>query len=294
MKTRTRYSKLDALTAWSFLTPALVLFILFIVIPTVAGIVLSFFSWNFFNEPKFVGLNNFAKLFDDPSAWSSLGVTMEFIVLGVVPTTIIGFMLAVLISANMPAVGVIRVLYFIPVVLSVAVSGVLWVFLYDPRQGPIAAAFRAFGIQIPNLLQTQSTAVPALVVMMVWLALPIVIILYLAALQRVPDDIYAAAALDGAGAWRTLWSMTWPNVLPTTLIVAVLQVINFASSSLDVSLIMTNGGPLNASRSLGLYSYQEAFTHQDVGYASVLSVLQLVVIVAIVVVGRVVTSRSSK
>ncbi|MFP3821407.1 ABC transporter permease subunit, partial [Bacillus sp. SIMBA_008] len=119
-----------------------------------------------------------------------------------------------------------------------------------------------------------------------------VIIIYLSALQRVPDDIYAAAALDGAGAWRILWSMTWPSVFPTTLILGVLQVINFVASSLDVSLIMTNGGPLNASRSLGLYAYQEAFVHQDVGYSSTLSVLQLVVIVVIVVSGRLLTRRS--
>ncbi|AIY02687.1 ABC-type sugar transport system, permease component [Arthrobacter sp. PAMC 25486] len=294
MKIRSRYSKRDAGAAWVFMTPALILFALFILIPTVAGIVLSFFDWNFFSEPSFVGLVNYERLFADPEAWQSLGVTLLFVALGVVPTVLLGFMLAVLLNANMPGIGVARLLYFVPVVLSVAVSAVLWVFLYDPRQGPVATALRTIGIDAPNFLQDRATALPSLVVMMIWLALPIVIILYMSALQRVPDDIYAAAALDGAGPWRTLWSMTWPNVLPTTLIVAVLQVINFVSSSLDVALIMTDGGPLDATRSLGLYAYQEAFKHQNVGYASTLSLLQMVVIVAIVVLGRLVTNRSSK
>lgn len=294
MTIRTRSQKDDEIAAWSFLTPSLVLFIVFIIIPTIACIVLSFFEWNFFSEPSFVGVANYERLFADTDAARALGVTMLFVVLGVVPTVVLGFVLAVLVNANMPGVGVARVLYFVPVVLSVAVSAVLWSFLYDPRQGPLATVLRLFGLQAPDVLQMQTTAVPALVIMMIWLALPIVIIIYLSALQRVPDDIYAAAALDGAGAWRILWSMTWPSVFPTTLILGVLQVINFVASSLDVSLIMTNGGPLNASRSLGLYAYQEAFVHQDVGYSSTLSVLQLVVIVVIVVSGRLLTRRSAR
>jgi multiple sugar transport system permease protein len=288
------YYRRDALAAWAFLAPALVLFTIFIVIPTVAGVGLSFFSWDFFSTPKWVGLANFSQLVSDPNAWQALGVTGLYVALGVIPTILIGFLLAVLVNSNMPGVGVVRVLYFIPVVVSVAVSAVLWGFLYDPRLGPIATAFRFFGLTPPNLLQNSTFVVPALVVMMIWLAMPIVVILYMAALQRIPADMYSAAALDGAGPWRTVWSITWPNVASTTLVVAVLQIINFVASSLDVSLIMTNGGPVNASRGLSLYAYQQAFTQQDVGYASTLSVLQLVVIVAIIVLGRQFIRRTAK
>jgi multiple sugar transport system permease protein len=277
------------------LAPALILFTLFIIIPTIAGLTLSFFSWNFFDSPSFVGVKNFVTLATDPAAWGSLGVTLMFVLLGVIPTTLLGFVLAVLINANVPGVAILRVLYFVPVVLSVAVSAVLWTFIYDPRQGPIADFMRLLGLKPPDILNDSTLALPALVVMMIWLALPIVIILYLSGLQRVPADIYAAAALDGSGPWRTLWSMTWPNVASTTLVVAILQIINFVSSSLDVSLIMTNGGgPLGATQGLSLYAYKQAFTNQDVGYASALSVLQLVVIVAIVVIGRLVLRRFSK
>lgn len=291
---KSRYRRSDAASAWILLAPALILFVTFIIVPTMAGFGLSFFRWNFFDDPVFVGIANFVKLATDSAAWGSLGVTLLFVLLGVVPTIVIGFMLAVLINSNMPGVAYLRVLYFVPVVLSVAVSAVLWAFLYDPRQGPLGALARAFGLEPVDFLRNDTLALPALVVMMIWLALPIVIILYLAGLQRVPEDIYAAAALDGAGPWRTLWSITWPNVASTTFVVALLQVINYVASSLDVSLIMTNGGPLGATTALSLYAYRQAFTNQDVGYASVLSVLQLVVIVAIVGLGRLVIRRFSR
>jgi ABC-type sugar transport system permease subunit len=293
MKTR-RFSRLDSLTAWLFLTPSLTLFTVFIIIPTIAGIGLSFFSWNFFGTPEFVGLAKFERLFIDPEAWQSLGVTMEYVVLGIIPTMLIGFMLAVLVNTNMPGVGIARVLYFVPVVMSVVVSAVLWGFLYDPRQGPIAAVFRFFGLQAPTFLQDPLLTLPSLVVMMIWAGLPIVIILYLAGLQRVPEDIYAAAELDGAGPWRRLWAISWPNVMSTTMVIGILEVIAFVAGSLDVALVMTNGGPLNTTRPLSLYAYQQAFIHQDVGYASVLCLLQIVIIVAILAVGRALTARASK
>ena len=288
------YRRGDTIAAWVLLAPAVVLFTVFIIVPTLAGIGLSFFSWHFLDTPAFNGVGNYAQMFADPVVWQSLGITFEFVILGVIPTVLIGFMLAVLVNAKLPGMSVLRVLYFVPVVLSIAVSGVLWNFIYDPRQGPIAQMARLVGVNIPNVLQSSTLAVPALVVMMVWLSLPIVIILYLAGLQRVSPDIYSAAALDGAGPWRTLWSITWPNVTSTTLVVAVLQVIGFSGGSLDVAKVMTNGDPLGATQSLAFYSYRQAFTNVDAGYASTLSVLQLVIIVAIVAVAQLIIRRVSR
>lgn len=291
---KVRYSRHDAVAAWSLLAPALILFTVFIVVPTIAALALSLFEWHFFDTPRFVGVDNFSRMFADPDTWKSLGVTFQFVILGVVPTIVLGFMAAVLLNVGLKGVGVLRVLYFVPVVVSVAVSAVIWAFLYDGRSGPIAAALRVFGIDMPHVLSNQTLATPALVIMMIWGGLPIVIILYLAGLQRISPDIYAAAALDGAGAWRTLWSITWPNVASTTLVVGVLQIIGFVAGSLDLALIMTNGGPLGATRALGLYAYQQAFAYQDVGYATALSVLQLFVIVAIVSIGQFVIRRSNR
>ncbi|BDZ53364.1 carbohydrate ABC transporter permease [Agromyces marinus] len=287
-----RAHRFDVVAAWGMLTPAVVMFLTFVIVPALVGIGLSFTEWDFFRPPVFVGFDNYTRLVSDPDVWQALGVTIQYVVLGVIPTVLIGFMMAVLINANMPGVPVLRVLYFVPVVLSVAVSAVLWSFMYDPRQGPIAALFRVVDVPPVDFLNSEVLALPSLVLMMIWLALPIVIIFYLAGLQRVPEDIYSAAALDGAGTWRMLWSMTWPNVMPTTLVVVVLQIINFVANSLDVALIMTGGGPLGATRSLSLYAYEQAFMSQNVGYASALSIFQLLLIVGIIALGRVLGSRS--
>lgn len=293
-RNRGRYTRHDTAAAWTLLAPALVLFTIFIVVPTIAALALSLFEWHFFDTPRWVGFDNFTRMFADPDTWRSLAVTFEFVILGVVPTILLGFMTAVLVNVGLRGVGILRVLYFVPVVVSVAVSAVIWAFLYDPRSGPIASLLRVFGIDMPAVLDSQLLATPALVIMMIWGGLPIVIILYLAGLQRIPPDIYAAAALDGAGPWRTLWSITWPNVSSTTLVVGVLQIIGFVAGSLDLALIMTNGGPLGATRALGLYAYQQAFAYQDVGYATALSVLQLVVIVGIVSIGQLIIRRSNR
>ena len=289
-----RFSRYDTWSAWAFLAPGLILFTIFIVIPTISALVLSFYEWHFFDTPAFVGVDNFTRMFSDPNTWQSLGVTFQYVLLGVAPTILLGFLIAVLVNVNIPGVGILRVLYFVPVVVSVAVSGVIWSFLYDPRQGPISAALRGLGISMPDLFNSEFFALPALVIMMIWGGLPIVIILYLAGLQRISPDIYAAAALDGAGKWRILWSMTWPNVASTTMVVAILQLIAFVAGSLDLALIMTGGGPLGATRALGLYAYQQAFAYTDVGYATALSVLQLVVIVSLVAIGQWIIRRVNR
>lgn len=284
--TGSRSKRVDALTATAFVTPAMIGFLLFVIIPALAGLGLAFFDWDLFSTPQFVGLANIERLFTDPAMWQSLEVTALFVVLGVIPTIIIGFLLAVLVNTRLRGVSVLRVFYFAPMIASSAVASVIWASLYSPRLGLLNHALSWVGIEGPSWLSSTTWALPALVIMMIWGALPLVIILYMAGLQRVPDDIYAAASLDGAGSWRQIWSMTWPNVWPTTLLVTVLQAVSFISGSFEIALIMTNGGPLGATTSLALYSYQMAFENRDIGYASALSLFQLVLMGIIVVLVR--------
>ncbi|GAA4708406.1 multiple sugar transport system permease protein [Promicromonospora umidemergens] len=276
----------DALVAALFVSPAMLAFTVFVIVPALGGLVLAFFEWDLFGTPVFVGLDNLARLFTDPAMWQALGVTALFVVLGVIPTTLVGFVLAVVVNVNMPGIGAWRVLYFTPMIASAAVSAIIWVNLYNGRSGLVNQFLALFGVDGPNWLADPTWALPALVLMMIWGALPIVIILYLAGLQRVPEDIYAAASLDGAGRWRQLWSMTWPNVWGTTVLVAVLQAVSFVSGSFEVALIMTDGGPLGTTQSLALYSYKVAFTERDIGYGSALSLFQLALIIGVVLLSR--------
>lgn len=276
----------DAVAAAAFLSPAMIFFTIFVIVPALGGLGLSFFDWNLFNDPTFVGLDNVSRLFSDEEVWQSLLVSLTFIVLGVVPTTVIGFMLAVIASSARPVMSSLRVLYFAPLVVSSAVSAVLWSNLYQHDYGLLNQLLALVGVKGPNWLTDLAFAQPALVVVLIWSSLPIVIILYIAAIQRVPEDLYAAAALDGAGKWRQLWSITWPNVLPTSLVIIVIMILTFLGGTLELALLMTGGGPLGRTTSLALYAYQVAFQQHEMGYASALSLFQLILIIAIFLVGR--------
>jgi len=283
---RSKRRRRDETAAWLFLAPGLIAFAIFVLVPAVGAMVLSFFDWRLFDDPSFVGLKHITKLFGDENMWKSLWVTVLFVLMGVVPTTLIGFILAVVASSSLRGNSALRVLYFSPMVASSAITAVLWANLYHVRDGFINQFLTMFGIQGPNWLTDLGVARPALVVVLIWSALPVVIILYIAAIQKVPEDLYAAAAVDGAGKWRQLWSMTWPSVMPTTLVILVLMFLTFLGAPLEFALLMTDGGPLGETTSLGLYAFKMAFERRDMGYASALALWQLVLIGLVFLVGR--------
>lgn len=292
-KKRTRRPGTDAVAASVFIAPSFIGFALFVVIPTVVALALSFFSWDLFTPPQWIGIDNFTRMFADPVMWQSLLVSAQFVVLGVIPTVVLGFICAVIINARVRGIMVLRVFYFVPMVASAAVAAVLWAWMYNSRAGIINSFLNMLGVAGPAWLSDPFWALPALTVMLTWLSMPLVMILYLAGLQRIPQDIYSAAELDGAGWWRKLVSITWPNVAATTLLISILQLLNFLSGSFEVAVLMTNGGPLNVTQSLTLYSYKTAFERSDMGYASALALFQLALIIAIVALGRVLTGKKN-
>lgn len=263
------------------MTPNLVLFAVFMLVPGAVALALSFFEWDLSGAPEWVGIENYQRLLADEAMWAALGRTAYFLVLGVIPTILIGFVLASLINVRLPGVGALRVLFFIPMVVSVAVSAVLWTRVYQRDSGLLNGFLGWFGVPPVDWLNNPATALPALTLMMLWLSLPLVIILYLAALARIPRELYEAASLDGAGPFRTLWQITWPNVRGTTLLLLVLQFVNFLSGTFEVTLIMTEGGPLRSTENLALYIYKIAFEFFEIGYASALTLFQFVLILAV-------------
>lgn len=259
--------------------PNIVLYAIFVLVPALVGVGLCFYEWDFFSEPEFVGAANIVRAFSDPRALRALAITFEFLALGVIPTVLLGFSLAVLVNKKVPGVGAIRVLYFVPIVVSSAVASVLWSWLYQPQSGVFNHILSWFGIDGPAWLVNTTWAVPALSLMLIWMNLPLVIILYLAALQRIPSEIIEASLLDGANSWTRLWRIVWPNVSAMTILVFALEVLHFLNAPLEASLIMTRGGPIQSSTSLSLYIYQMAFEQGDVGYAATLAVMQFILII---------------
>ena len=266
--------------AFLFVGPNVLLFAIFILIPIVASFVLSLYDWNLISDPRFVGIRNYTDILNDARALNSVVKTVYLVVLGVVPTVLLSFFLAVLINTTFPGYSVFRTMYLLPIVISFVASAVLWRFIYDPRVGPIAELLSLFGIAGPNWLKDTTWALPALSVVIVWLRLPLGIILYLAALQQINPQLMEAADIDGAGPWAKLRHIIWPNVVPVTLLILVINLRGIIFDSFDVVQVMTGGGPLNSTDILIRYIYDMAFAQLRLGYASALSTV-LFVIVAI-------------
>ena len=194
--------------------PNLALFSVFVLVPIVGGLLLSFTTWDITNGlPKWVGLANYHRMFADPLVWQAVLTTLKFILFGVVPTVFIALGLAMLINVRFRFVGAVRSLYLIPAAMSFAASAVVWryIFLDGPGFGVLDYVISRFGVTPPDWLASPTWALPALDIITVWLSLPAATVLYLAALQRIPDSLIEAAALDGAGPIRRARHVIWPR-----------------------------------------------------------------------------------
>ena len=272
----------DAWAATLMLAPNVFAYLLFIVVPALSGVAISLYSWDLFSPPEWVGLHNYDTLIHDPVVLQSLWRTLLFVALGVVPTVLGGFLIATLLDWQARAVGAIRLLFFLPLVVSTAVAGVLWSTMFSPTYGMVNRILGLVGISGPTWLASTSWALPAVTLVIIWLSCPLVVILYLAGLQRVPAQVYEAARMDGAGVWLRVWAISWPLVRSTTILVVILEVLQFLAAPFEVSLIMTYGGPLDSTTTLSFYAYRQAFELGKMGYASAISMVQFTVLLAVI------------
>jgi multiple sugar transport system permease protein len=280
-RARSRWGNRDRRAAAVLLAPNLLLFTVFIIIPVLFAFGLSFTSWDLVGAPHWVGVANYRQLLADPAVPQAIETTMLFLVFGVVPTVVLSLLLATLVNVRFRFVGVVRTLYFVPAVVSFAASAVLWQWIYRPGQGILDYLLHKVGIIGPAWLSNTHTALPALDIISIWLALPTATLLYLAALQRIPQHVLEAASLDGAGAFARLRHIIWPGVRNMTILVVIVTILAFTNSSFDLVNILTQGGPINATTTLIYYIYYTAFNNLQLGYASALSVVQLLLFAAI-------------
>jgi multiple sugar transport system permease protein len=284
-----RSRRRDWRAAAVMIAPNLLLFTVFVLVPIVGGLALSFTTWNITNGwPKWVGLDNYQRMRDDPLVWEAVKTTVKFIVMGVVPTVVIALGLAMLINFRFRFVGAVRSLYLIPAAMSFAASAVVWRYLYlnGPGYGVINYVISRFGVTPPDWLASTQWSLLSLDIITIWLTLPIATILYLAALQRIPDSIIEAATLDGAGPFRRAIHIIWPGVSYMTPLVAIVALLSFTNGSFDLVNILTKGGPLYATQTLIYYIYVNGFGYGMFGYAAALSVLQIALIGGILLVLR--------
>ena len=268
------------------LLPASVLIITFLLVPIGLTFVLAFTNARLISpEPaQFIGVTNFVNLFSDDTFWASLRNTIIFTVVIVPVQSGAALGLAVLINSKMRGTNFFRTVYFLPVVTSMVVVSMLWLFLYQPN-GLINAVLANFGIAGPDWLGNPKTALIAIILMSAWQAMGFHMVIWLSGLQTIAQELYEAAALDGANRWQQFVNVTWPGLRQTrTFILITITIAAFGLFS-QVN-IMTQGGPLNSTTTLVFQAVRSGFQQQQTGYASAISLVFFVLVLAVSLVQR--------
>ena len=282
-----RRSKTRRQLLWAlfFLGPNLFLFLLFTAFPIVFGFGISFFQWNIIEPPQFIGVGNYQRFFvNDPLTGKVIGNSLYY-VLGALPASIIlPLILAVLLNQKLPAIGLFRSLYFMPLVTSGVATAAVFKWIYAQQFGPLNQFLGIFGIGKQDWLFNPQLVLPALILTAIWHRTPLNIIFFLAALQGVPRELYEAAETDGAGAWARFRYITWPMITPTTFFVLIITTINLLLGAFDMVNVMTQGGPLDASNVFVFNIYRTAFVYFQMGYASAMAYILFLVVLGFTLV----------
>ena len=266
------------LYGWLLLLPAMALLALFTHYPAVATLWHSFFSTPKGARPAvFVGLDNYRNLVEDPVFWQAFSNNLWFAV-GTIPASIaLALLMATWVNGRIAGRGFLRLAYFTPTILPMIAVANIWLFFYTPEYGLLEQVTRSLGFGTHNWLGSQSTALACLMVVTVWKEAGFFMIFYLAALQSMSPHLAEAAAIEGASRWHFFRRVTFPLLMPTTLFVLVNAVIN-AFRLVDHVVVMTRGGPDNATSLLLYYIYEIGFRFWDSAYAAALTMVLLAIL----------------
>lgn len=282
----------ESIMAWAFSTPAIILLIVFLVVPFVMAIILGFTDQRLIPNPnlptQFIGLRNFSRLLEDQAFHRGILNNFYFVLVVVPLQTSLALGLAILINRKLKGMNVFRTTYFAPVVTAMTVVAIVWTFLYNPGQGMINAFLGAvsFGLIPPQswLLDTK-LVFPAIMVLSVWQGVGFQMVIFLAGLQDIPGELYEAADVDGASKWQQFWNITVPQ-LRNTIIFVVLATTILAFKLFDQVKVMTNGGPQNASMTTMLHVVEQGWGQLKVGYASAISLVFFIIVLIVSIVQR--------
>ncbi len=260
----------EARWAYLFLLPNLLLFALFTVYPVFASFFYSLNKWTLHSPMEFLGLANYRALIDDPIFLKVLGNTLYYTA-GIIPfQTALGLLIALGLNQRIRFMTGYRALYFVPVVTSMVAVSIVWQWMYQPQYGVINSLLKIVGIEGPNWLFSKNWAMPSVIAMSIWKNVGYSVVLYLAALQSVPESFYESAMIDGANGWDKFWHITLPIISPTTFFIIVLSVIG-SFQAFDQIYVLTQGGPARATSVIVHYLYENGFQWFNMGYAAAIA-----------------------
>jgi multiple sugar transport system permease protein len=288
---RPRYLR-EQLSGWAMIAPAAILLLAFVFLPAILGFGLAFTNARLVSPRpvEFVGTDNFVRLFTDPTFWRALLNVSYFAVVVVPVQSGLALAMALLINKKFRGVNFFRTLYFLPVVTSMVVVSLLWLFMYR-KDGLINEFLSAasFGlIDGPDWLNDPATSMPAIIILSIWQAAGFHMIIWLAGLQSISGELYEAAELDGASRWHQFRYVTWPGLKHTRTLILVTITIQ-ALGLFDQVSVMTQGGPLDSTTTIIFEAVRSGFKQQETSYASAISLVFFVLVLLISAVQRYLT-----
>ncbi|TLV19964.1 sugar ABC transporter permease [Klebsiella indica] len=267
-----------------YILPALLVYTIFLLFPLLASLAIAFTEWDGSTRPLFIGLSNFVQIFKDGQFWTAVGNNVIFMLFYTLLPVSLGLALCSFLSQlrNNKELTVLRVLFFLPYIMPMAVLGVVWRWLYNPAMGPINQFLRAVGL--PHLalawLGDFDWALPATGMVAVWYFFGFCLILFMAGIQRMDPSIHEAAELDGSSHWQKFRRITLPALLPEIRIALIITIIA-SLKAFDLVYVMTQGGPGTSTLVTNMYMYQQGFDLRHFGYASAVAIVSLIIVLGI-------------
>lgn len=267
----------ESLPALLFILPSLIGFVLFYAMPAVRGVYISFTNWDLLRPEKWIGLGNYVKLFSDKEFYNALVVTLYYVLLNIPLQTILAIIIAVMMSRLTKSM-LIRALIIIPWLMPPVVVGLIWLWLLDPNLGIINVTLKSMGLPMIAFLGLPATAMPSIAMINIWQYVGYTALLIFAGLQSIPGSVYEAASIDGASENQMFWRVTIPLLRPVLVFVIVTSVIG-SFQIFDTIAITTKGGPVNATKVMNWYIYEQAFSRFNMGYATALSIVLFLILI---------------
>jgi multiple sugar transport system permease protein len=272
------------LQALPFLAPTIFGFFVFIAGPVVAALILSFTKWDLLTPPKWIGFENYRQMFFDlPLFWKTVANTFYYTILYIAPGVILPLVVAIFMNQKARAISIYRSVFFLPVVTSTVAVALVWYWLYNPEFGVINFLLDLVGVKGPLWLADPRTAMLSIVIMSVWKGLGYTMVIYLAGLQGVPQELYEASAIDGAGRWGRHLYVTLPLLTPTVFFVIVTTVMG-SLQVFEQTYMLTSGGPAYSTTTLSWYIYVQAFQWLHMGFGCALAYVLFFIIMVLTLI----------
>lgn len=300
----------SALTGFLYLTPALLILLIFRIIPIFFSVRISLYDWGMAGARQFLGLTNYLRVLQDPVFWQSLLNTFWYAIFSIPIMLILSLFLAIMLNQKIKGLGFYRTLYYLPVVTSIVAVSIVWKWLFNPERGLLnyllsfihvstirwledprgifTLIFNPLHINLPTILNGPSVALCSVILMSIWKGLGYNIVIFLAGLQNIPTAYYEAAKIDGAGRFRLFRNVTWPLLTPITFFILVMSTITAFEAFAQIWM-MTGppaGGPLGTTKVVMYYFYEQSFELWRLGYGASIAFFAFLIILALTILQR--------